>query len=187
MKIYQAYLTNQTLYFNQIKELTNYSNSSLQNILNNLIKTNKLTKIKTKSNTYYKIKDKKFFALKFSEIAIEQFNNLNLEIQIPLTNFLNQIPKDIFTLILFGSASKKQEKIGSDIDILIVDNKKRDYKTIEKSVNLTTNYPLNIFMCTYEEFIKNEDHIIKEAKKGFPIFHEQNFYEIKLEESQSII
>lgn len=187
MKIFQAFLNNQTLYFNQIKELTNYSNSSLQNILNNLLKTNKLKKIKTKANTFYEIKDKKYFSLKFSELALNQFNNLNPEIQMPLINFLNTLPKDIFTIILFGSTSKKQENQESDIDILIVDNEKRNYDEIIKSVNITSNHPLNIFMCNYKEFINDEDYIIKEAKKGFPIFHEQNFYEIKLEEYKSNI
>ncbi|MGE0792772.1 MAG: nucleotidyltransferase domain-containing protein [Candidatus Woesearchaeota archaeon] len=182
-KLYEVYLTNKILYFNQIKELTKYSNSSLQNILEKLVKTKKILKTKTKSNTFYEIKDKKFFALKFSEIAINKFNELNVDVKIPLLNFLNEIHRDVITIVLFGSSSKKEEKLGSDIDLLIVDNEKRNYDKIKKSVNLTTNYPLNIFRCTFDEFIKNEDFIIKEAKKGFPIFHEQIFYEIKLDES----
>jgi len=121
-KVFQAYfeLKEDKLYFNQIKEYTNLSNSSLQNILKRLINNNIIEVNKTKSNTFYKIRDKKVFTVKFIEIALEKFNNLNRGVRIPLQNFLEQIPKDIFTIVLFGSASKKRERKDSDIDILIV-------------------------------------------------------------------
>lgn len=75
-KVYQAYFESKksSLYFNEIKELSKLSDSSLANTLNKLTKNNTLTQEKTKSNTFYKIKDKKLFALKFSEIAIQKFN-----------------------------------------------------------------------------------------------------------------
>src|SRR3989339_895117 len=80
-KIYEAYLKLKfdRLYFNQLKEFTQLSNSSLQNALNKFVKNDILIQEKTKSNTFYKIKNKKLFAIKFSEIAIRQFNELNRE------------------------------------------------------------------------------------------------------------
>jgi len=89
-KIYEAYLKLKfdRLYFNQLKEFTQLSNSSLQNALNKFVKNDILIQEKTKSNTFYKIKNKKLFAIKFSEIAIRQFNDLNLGVKIPLRNFL---------------------------------------------------------------------------------------------------
>src|SRR3989338_5827843 len=110
-KIYKAYFESKknSLYFNEIKELSKLSDSSLTNTLNRLIKNNTLIQEKTKSNTFYKIKDKKLFALKFSEIAIQKFSELNTGIKIPLRNFLKDIPQEIYTLVLFGSASRKEE------------------------------------------------------------------------------
>jgi predicted nucleotidyltransferase len=180
-KIYKAYFESKksTLYFNEIKELSKLSDSSLTNTLNRLTKNNTLTKEKTKSNTFYKIKDKKLFALKFSEIAIQQFNELNTGVKIPLRNFLKNIPKETYTIILFGSASRKEEQKESDIDLLIISNKKIDLTENKKEAEITSKHPLSIFQATISQFTENKDDIIIQARKtGFPIYKEQNFYEV---------
>src|SRR3989338_5184352 len=138
-KVYQAYFESKknTLYFNEIKELSRLSDSSLTNTLSRLTKNNILTQEKTKANTFYTIKDKKLFALKFSEIALQKFNDLNLGVKTPLRNFLKNIPKEIYIIILFGSTSRKEEQKGSDIDILIITNKKMDFKNNKKEAEIT--------------------------------------------------
>ena len=184
-KIYGAYLElrQEKLYFNQLKDFTKLSNSSLQNALNTLIKNGAIKLNKTKSNTFYQIKNKKLFSLKFSEIAINKFENLNFEIKSPLRNFLKEIPEHVFTIVLFGSASRKEEQKKSDIDILIVDDRKTDFESLKKEINNSSNYPLSIFKCSTEQFYKNKDPIIIQARKtGFPIYKEQNFYEVLLNE-----
>src|SRR3989339_2173934 len=115
-----------------MKELSKLSDSSLANTLNKLVKNSILNREKTKSNTFYKINDKKIFALKFSEIAVQKFNNLNNGVKVPLRNFLKNIPKEIYTIVLFGSASRKEEQKESDIDLLIIANKKIDITNNKK-------------------------------------------------------
>lgn len=184
-KVYQAFYESQkdTLYFNQLKELTKLSNSSLQNILRKMTKQKILEIEKTKSNTFYKIKNKKIFSLKFCEIAIEKFNSLNVNVKNPLINFIKNLPLDIYTIILFGSASRKKEKEESDIDLLIVSNKKIDLSKNKKQAELTSLYPVSLFQTTPEDFIKNKDPVIIQARKtGFPIYREQNFFEVILNE-----
>ena len=58
-KMYEAYLKygKSQLYFNQLKELTELSNSSLQNVLNRLIKEKIILLNKKTSNTFYEIKN----------------------------------------------------------------------------------------------------------------------------------
>ncbi len=184
-KIYQAFLEikESKLYFNQIKEYTGLSNSSTQNILKVLIENNIIKQIKTKSNTFYEIKDKKYFALKFSELAYNRFNNLNVGVRVPLKNFLEKIPKDIYTVVVFGSASRKEEQEGSDVDILIVSDKKVNLEQNKKEAEATSSYPISIFNCTIEQFVDNKDHMIIQARKtGFAIHKEQNYYEAVLDE-----
>ena len=184
-KIYKAYFESKknSLYFNEIKELSKLSDSSLTNTLNKLVHNNILTQEKTKSNTFYKIKDKKLFTLKFSEIAIQTFNNLNIGVRAPLRNFLRNIPKEIYTIVLFGSTSKKEEQKGSDIDILIISNKKADLTANKKEAEITSKHPLSLFQATIEQFIQNKDDVIIQSRKiGFPIYKEQNFYEVILDE-----
>ncbi|MDP3917541.1 MAG: nucleotidyltransferase domain-containing protein [Nanoarchaeota archaeon] len=183
-KVYKAFfdLKESKLYYNQIKEQANLSHSSLQNALEKLKKANILSEEKTKANTFYKIKDKKLLALKFSEIATQKFNNLNPNIKIPLKNFLKKLPEDISTIILFGSASRKEETKDSDIDLLIVSNKKIDLSTNKKEAEITSNYPISLFNATITQFKENKDHVIIQARKtGFPIYKEQNFYEVILD------
>ena len=184
-KIYKAFFESKEpkLYYNQIKEQTNLSHSSLQNALENLKKEKILDEEKTKSNTFYKINNKKLFALKFSEIAIQTFNNLNTAVKVPLRNFLKDIPKEIYTIILFGSASRKEEHKGSDIDILIVAEKKTDLIKNKKEAEITSKHHISIFQADIKQFIENKDDVIIQARKtGFPIYKEQNFYEVVLDE-----
>ena len=184
-KIYRAYFESKksTLYFNEIKELSKLSDSSLANTLNKFTRNSTLTQEKTKSNTFYKIKDKKLFALKFSEIAIHKFNELNIGVKTPLKNFLKNIPKEIYTIVLFGSASKKEEQKGSDIDLLIIANKKHYLTNNKKEAEITSKHPISLFQATIEQFMQNKDDVIIQARKtGFPIYKEQNFYEVILDE-----
>lgn len=182
-KIIRAFfeINEEKLYYNQIKEQTKLSHSSLQNSLDKLTKNNILFLEKTKSNTFYKIKDKKIFALKFSEIAINKFNKLNHNIKIPLNYFLKNLPEEIYTIILFGSASRGEETKDSDIDLVVVSNKKQDLSKNKKEAEITSIYPISLFQATTLQFKKNQDDIIIQARKtGFPIYKEQNFYEVLL-------
>jgi predicted nucleotidyltransferase len=184
-KVYKSYFESKknSLYFNEIKELSKLSDSSLANILSKLIKNKTLSKEKTKSNTFYKIKNKKLFELKFSELAIQKFQELGMGVKIPLNNFLKNISKELYTIILFGSASRKEEKKESDIDLLIISSTKINVDKNKKEGEIISNYPISIFRCTIKDFIKNKDDIIIQARKtGFPIYKEQNFYEVILNE-----
>ena len=184
-KIYGAFFRTklQKLYFYQLKEETKLSNSSLQNILTKLIKQNILKQEKTKQNNYYIIKNKKLFALKFSEIALNKFNNLNPNVKTPLRNFLKNIPQNIFTIILFGSASIKQEQNNSDIDLLVISENNINLKQNKKQAELTSKYEISIFTNNINNFLENKDDLVIQARKtGFPIFKEQNFYEVLLNE-----
>jgi len=179
-KIYKAYFESKksSLYFNEIKELSKLSDSSLSNTLSKLIKNNLLTQEKTKSNTFYHIKDKKIFALKFSELATHKFNNLNTGVKTPLRNFLKNISLNIYTIILFGSTSRKEEQKGSDIDILIITNQKIDLSKNKKEAEISSKYPISLFQANITQFQENKDDVIIQARKtGFPIYKEQNFYE----------
>ncbi len=167
------------LYFNELKDLTSMSNSSLQNILNKLLEQNIIFREKTKSNVFYGIKDKKFFSLMFSFLALKKFESLNFNVKISLKNFLEKVKMDSCFIVLFGSSVNNSLDENSDIDILLVYNKK--IKSLDKilfEINSSSLYPLSVFQCSLKDFRKNDDKIIIQAKNtGFPIFNEQRFYE----------
>ncbi len=186
-KIYEAYFKSKEsrMYFNQLKKETKLSHSSLQNVLDKLVKNKILSLEKKTSNVFYEIRDKKLFSLKFSEIALSKFDSLHFEIQAPLKNFLKEISNSVFTVVIFGSASKSEHGKESDVDLLIVEDKKADYEKLKNEINNFSNYPLSLFKCSVEQFCKNKDPVIIQARKtGFPIYHEQNFYEVSLNEPE---
>lgn len=185
VKIFESFLKSRknNLYFNELQNLTKASNSSLQNVLLKFEMQGILAKEKTKSNVFYQIKDIKIFSLEFSKLAYRKFNSLNLGVRVPLRNFLKEVSQNVFTIILFGSASIGEEVQGSDIDILIVSNKKENFEKLKNKINIVSNYPISIFNCNINDFENSNDNIIIQAKKtGFPIFKEQNFYEVLINE-----
>lgn len=186
-RIYGAYLESGkgVLYFNEMKRLTDLSDSSLTNSLKKLVGEGLLSREKTKSNTFYRIKDKTRAALRFSEIAAAKFSGLNKGVRVPLKIFLKKVPKETYAVILFGSASKKEEKKGSDIDLLAVSGKRADLAAGRKEAEITSKYRISLFHATISQFIRAEDDVVIQARKtGFPIYGEQNFYEAMLDGTQ---
>ena len=184
-KVFLAYFETKKkeLYFNELKEITKLSDSSLSNTLKKLVTHDILLVNKTKSNTFYCIRNKRLFALKFSAFALSKFVSLNRGIQTPLHELLRLTQDSIQTIVLFGSASRKQEKRGSDIDLIVVTNEKTTFDRVKKEIDSISNYPLNIFLCSSKAFREQKDHLIIQAKTtGFPIKGEQFFYEVLLDE-----
>ena len=113
---------------------------------------------------------------------MQKFNSLNTNVKTPLRNFLKNIPKETYTIILFGSASEKDEHKDSDIDLLIIANKQLNLTTNKKEAEISSKYPVSVFQAETQQFLNNKDDMIIQARKtGFPIYKEQNFYEVILD------
>jgi len=188
-KIYLAFYKKRKQYFNELKEETKLSNSSLQNTLKKLEKQNLIKKEKTKSNTFYSIQNKEIASIKFSEIDIEKLNKLNTTIKTPLNEFISFIPKEIHSVLLFGSGSKKKETKDSDIDIMIIahsfedkDLQKKYFETIlekvkeaKKEAEVISNHSINYFVITYEEFENHRNtHSSRIHRKTEFFLHKKN-------------
>jgi len=111
-KIYEAFYESKKewLYFTEIRNLTKLSNSSLQNVLLKLLNSKKIKKDKQTSNVYYKIFNTEKLEI-FNIFDKERLNKLNPNVRIPLKNFLKEILSELEFIILFGSASRRQEKV----------------------------------------------------------------------------
>ncbi|MBA2858571.1 putative nucleotidyltransferase [Methanococcus maripaludis] len=196
-KLYRAYYTKNEnkLYFSELKEITGLSNSSLQNALKKLESEKQILKLKEKSNAYYILKNTKKTVFKFSEIDDERFWKLHRNVRAPILDFLENLPKEIDFMILFGSASRKKETEGSDIDLMVVihsfedpDLQKRYREEINQKLEYAkakaecrSIYPLSIVAVEIDYFLNSNDHMVEQAKlTGFPIFGHQNYHEVIL-------
>ncbi|MFT4326312.1 MAG: nucleotidyltransferase domain-containing protein [Candidatus Woesearchaeota archaeon] len=186
--IWNVFLEKKQVYFSEFTSFTKLSHSSLQNVLTKLVEKNYLHKEKTKAHVFYTIKNKEYAALQFSILANKKFSSLPRSIRIPLDNFLRDLPSNIFSVILFGSASRGSEKKGSDIDLLVIYEGNQDLLKISQKNSEISKYPLSIFKYSVNDFIKNLDPLVIQAKKtGFPVKGAQFFYEATFNEYREVL
>lgn len=191
-KVYLAFFNSkkERLYYNQLKDITHLSHSSLQNVLKKLIENKEIKEEKEKSNIYYSLR-KKYKAIEFTKITYEIINNLNLDVRIPIQEFIELIPTKIYSCLFFGSASIKQEREGSDLDLLIIietfENEKLQklYETeikdeiekIKDELNTRSIYHFSIGFIDKKNFEMQNDYLVIEAiNKGYPIINQINYY-----------
>ena len=97
--------------------------------------------------------------------------------------YLEKLPeKPVFT-VLFGSTAKETYKEDSDIDILLIGNKKIQTKEAEKEVDALTAVRISTFQMTYKEFITElklkQDNVIQSAiHTGYPLLNHIAYYEV---------
>ncbi len=194
-KIFQTFYesSKDKIYFNELKNLTKLSNSSLQNTLKLLIEGKILEKQETKANVFYIIKNKRFFILEYAKIAINKFEKLHRNVRIPLKDFIKKIPKELISIVLFGSAARGSETEKSDIDLLVIlfqfDNDliQKEYEkkiikqieSIKNDVQTQAIHHISLAFTTLNKFREEKDYLVTQAKKtGFPIINEQKYFEV---------
>ncbi len=201
-KIYFAFYETKkgSLYYNQLKGHAGFSDSSLQNALKKLKENREIEAIKQKANTFYRLKNKNKIKYHFTSFDYNKLENLSNDIKIPLKRFLSEKPKSTAFIILFGSASRKHEKKGSDIDILVILNSFEDkklqkqyetemkaiFENLREKINASSIYPLSIFYADINAYLNEDDRVIVEAKKtGFCIDGNLEYYEVMLNELEN--
>jgi|GEM_PF-558646 predicted nucleotidyltransferase len=88
--------------------------------------------------------------------------------------------KPVF-ILLFGSTAKKTFTDESDIDIIIICNKKIDTKKAKEYAEAQTGITISEFQIKYTEFKKEiklkEDNVIQAGiETGFPVYNNQEYY-----------
>ena len=140
-------------------------------------------------NTFYRLnaKNPEIYSI-LSYFDYRRFNELPSERKKALNEFFDKIKiKPIITLI-FGSTAKGTFGKKSDIDILLVYNKKetRDNK-LKEEIEAITGVRIQTFIIDFdyfkEQILKGEDKVIVHAiKTGFVITGFDKFYKEALNE-----
>ncbi|MEA2003531.1 MAG: ArsR family transcriptional regulator [archaeon] len=200
-KIYLAFYQSKRhrLYYNQLKEHTGLSDSSVQNALKKLKETREIKQIKEKSNTYYQLKNKDMIRTTFTIFDYEKLESLDIDIKTPLKQFVSLKPKEDAFVIFFGSASRDMYKKNSDIDLLVIlnsfENKrlkelyeketKNSFEKLKEKINASSIYPINIIYADIDKYKKNNDRVVTEAKNtGFCIDGNLLYHDVMFDELQ---
>ena len=174
---------NKEMYFSEILRETSLTQNTTLKHLRYLEENNLIISNKKIANTFYKINNKnpQIFSL-FLYFDYKRFNNLPLVRKRAITEFLDNLETKPLISLIFGSTAKKTFTKESDIDILLIFNKKEmKHNKLKKDIESITGHNIQEFIIDYEYFkeqiLKQEDSVITHAiKTGLVISGAYYFY-----------
>lgn len=131
------------------------------------------------------INSKKTYLI-FEHFDIERFEKLTSLRKKAINLYLDKLSQQPIFAILFGSTAKETYTKSSDIDILLVTNKKVSTKEAKKEVNSQTALKISTFQIEYKDFLielkMREDKVAQSAiNSGYPLINHIRFYEVLYE------
>lgn len=178
---------NASFHLREIARKTELYANSVTRFLNQLEKEGILTYKKEGNLKKYRIKKSEKLANIFTSFDIERLNKLPLARKRAINYFLDKLHEKPVIALLFGSTAKEIFKKESDIDLLLIVNKKINNDKAKEYVDAQVGIKINCFQITYDEFLKEiklkEDKVIQSAlNTGYPIFNQILFYGVYLNE-----
>jgi predicted nucleotidyltransferase len=184
-KILECFYRNKDkeLYFSEILRETNLTQNTTLKHLKALQEANLIISTKKVGNTFFRInkKNPQLFSL-FSYFDYKRFNELPPTRRRAITEFIDKIDNKPLILLVFGSTAKGTFGKESDIDILLVYNKKEEMRDkLKKEIEAITGTKVQTFIIDLdyfkEQILKQEDKVISHAiKTGFVMLGHYNFY-----------
>ena len=184
-KILECFYINRSkeLYFSEILRETKLTQNTTLKHLKNLQENNLVISTKKIGNTFYKINPKspQIYSI-FSYFDFKKLNKLPSERKRAIIEFLEKLENKPLIVLVFGSTAKGTFGKESDIDLLLIYNKKEsENKELKKEIEATTGTNIQTFIIDFdyfkEQLLKQEDNMIIHAiKTGFIISGHYIFY-----------
>lgn len=169
---------NQYLHGREISKILNKPQKTIHNNLNLLVNENVLEKSIAGKNINYKLN---LLAPNLDEIllSVEIFKLNKLKEDFEISQILNDLKNLIdVPILLFGSYSKGYQNKDSDLDILILSDKKRDIRKIQSKYIIKIN-PIYISMEEFENSLTNKNEFSREVLKNHILIKDFEYF-IKL-------
>lgn len=130
---------------------------------------------------YFLERNKKTYCL-LTLFDIEKQEKLSKLRKEAIDIYLKKLKEKPVFAVLFGSTAKETYSEASDIDILIVGNRKINTKEAEKEADALTAMKISTFQILYPKFLQElklkEDHVIQSAiGTGYPVMNHIAYYE----------
>lgn len=125
--------------------------------------------------------NKSYLVLEFFDI--EKFEKIPLLRKNAIKAYLDKLSEKPIFAVVFGSTAKGTFNDGSDIDILLISNRKADAKEAEKEADALTAVKVSTFQMAYEDFLTEikmkKDPVVQSAlQSGYPLINHIQFYEV---------
>ncbi|MEK6921599.1 MAG: nucleotidyltransferase domain-containing protein [Nanoarchaeota archaeon] len=189
-KILQCFYKNkrEKIHLREIARRTRLNENSVTRFLKQLEKQQILKAEKDANLKKYSLKFNKKTAALLTYADIEKFNKLPAIRRNAIEYFLKYLSEKPIIAIIFGSTAKETYTEKSDIDLLLVVNRRIKTEEAEKYAEAQTGTNISPIQITYEDFIKEkkmkEDHVIQAAMEtGYPMTNHILWYEVMYNET----
>ncbi|MDP3027395.1 MAG: nucleotidyltransferase domain-containing protein [Nanoarchaeota archaeon] len=191
-KILQLFYDNKKagIHLREIARKTKLNENSATRFLKQLIEEGVLISKKDGNLKKYYINLKKLDKIGyiFTSFDLERFNKLPSLRKRAIECYLNNLGEKPIIAFLFGSTAKETFRSDSDIDLLLIVNKKIDDEKAKKYADSQAGLKIQSFQISYKDFLKElklkEDKVIQSAlNTGYPILNQMSFYEAVLNEN----
>ncbi len=172
---------NQPVHLREIARLTRLYGQSVTRYLNQLEKENVLISKKDGNLKKYSLrKNDKVYSL-LTLCDIERFGRLPNIRKDAVKHYLNKLSEKPVFAILFGSTAKETFKPDSDIDILLISNRKIKTDAAEREADALCAIKISTFQMQYSAFIRElkmkEDPVVQSAIfSGYPLINHVLYY-----------
>ncbi len=171
------------LHLRDIARKTKLNENSATRFLNQLEKEDMLSSARDGNLRKYQIKKNNKIYLVFSMFDLEKFDKLPNKRKNALIHFLKNLEEKPIMAVLFGSTAKETFSDKSDMDLLLVVNRKIKTENSEDYAASQTGIKISAIQINYNKFLKelkmSEDKVIQSAvSSGYPIFNHLHFYEV---------
>lgn len=163
----------------EIARKTKLYGQSVSRYLNNLEKNNILISKKEGNMKNYSIAGGSFSIFAFFDA--ERLEKLPKQRKDAVSYYLDKLDEKPVFAVLFGSTAKESYAPDSDIDILLVVNKKIEAEYAENEADALTAVKISTFQINYKDFLKEirlrEDKVVQSAiNTGYPLINHISYY-----------
>lgn len=170
-------------YFSEILKETELTPNTTLKHLETLQELQIINSKKKTANTFYKLNTSNLAIYSLlSYFDFERFNQLSATRKKAILNFLDQLQVKPLIVLLFGSTAKGTHTKESDVDLLLVYNKKElNNNKLKENIEAVTGVMIQTIILELEYFeeqlLKEDDKVIAHAiKTGYPIQGFELFY-----------
>ncbi len=173
---------NQQTHLRELSRMTKMHGQSITRYLKALEKEGILKSEKKGNLKQYSLRMNKKACFTRALFDIEKFEKLPDMRKSAVAAYIRKLPEMPVFIVLFGSTAKETYTAESDMDLLLIANRKIQARDAEKEADALNAVKISTFQMTYSDFIKElklkEDNVVQSAlQTGYPLMNHLFYYE----------
>ncbi len=167
-----------SIHLREISRRAGINENSASRILNHLEEQKILISKKEGNLKKYKINKNKIVFSIFCVIDVHRFEKLPETRKRAIKIFLKKLKEKPLIVVLFGSTAQGNYTKDSDLDLVLIVNRKINTNESEEYSETQTGIRINSFQIKFSELDKIKDKVILSAiNTGYPLTNHIKFYE----------